>query len=98
VASNARRIPRAAKRHPLHVPIVTDVGEGVTRDVSTKGVFFKAKGGFTVGARITFSIVLGEDEGEAPLRLRCSGRVVRVETDDDEVGVAAQISSYSIEP
>lgn len=89
---------RAAERHPLTLPVATDAGEGLTRDVSTQGVYFTCKGGFQVGARITFSIMLGEEGDGAPLRLRCSGKVVRIDTVGDEVGVGAKISSYTIEP
>ena len=89
---------RVVERHPLRLAIATDKGSGVTRDVSTAGVYFTCNGGFEVGARMTFTIDLaGEGEG-SPLHLRCSGRVVRVEGTGGDMGVAVEVSTYSIEP
>lgn len=98
VSQNRHRVPRAAKRYELNLPVATDGGEGRTRDLSADGVYFTCERGFAVGSKISFSISLDSDGSDIPLRMSCSGVVIRVESNGDEVGVAAKIESYRILP
>lgn len=98
MSQGLRRAPRAAKRYPLNLPVATDGSDGRTRDLSAGGVYFTCDRGFAVGAKISFSISLDTADADLPLRMKCSGVVLRVESNGGEVGVAAKINSYSIEP
>lgn len=67
---------------------------GLTRDISTAGVFFETDSSVPVGATLRFSFVLEYADPEGPVRLRCQGEVVRVERRKGKVGVAVRFSSY----
>ena len=88
---------RIAPRFRVDVPIELGDGVGVTRDLCTSGVFFTCERGFTPGSQISFTIVLDAMNADKPLRLRCSGEVVRIESLGESVGVAATISEYTIQ-
>ena len=87
---------RLAPRFPVDLPVEFDGGVGVTRDLGASGVFFTCERGLTPGSRIDFTIVLDGLNQNRPLRLRCSGEVVRVETSGSTVGIAAKIEEYTI--
>ena len=88
---------RITPRYQLSVPVELDQGVGVTRDLGTSGVYFTCEKGFTPGSQISFTIVLDAMNAEKPLRMRCSGKVVRIETNGEAVGVAAKIDEYVIQ-
>jgi hypothetical protein len=68
---------------------------GHTRDVSAHGVFMYLETEIRVGAPIEFVMTLpAEITLSAPIRVRCSGAVVRVEKAENEQGVAVAISQY----
>ena len=67
---------------------------GVTRDVSTNGVFFETEQKMLEGSPIVFSIEL--ETGGERLMLQCEGQIVRVETHGGKRGVAAKILSSKL--
>lgn len=68
---------------------------GHTRDVSSRGVFFYVQSGIQEGAPIEFMMTLPPEITLAgPIRVRCSGKVVRVEQNGQEQGVAVAIDKY----
>ena len=93
---------REKQRFPVQLPIVItspSTGseiQGVTRDVSGKGVFFYPKSWPSGLSSIVFKMILpSEVTGTESTRVRCEGTVVRLElTAESSTGVAATIDSY----
>ncbi len=93
---------RSIRRLPLDLPIsVKFLGNGRrevtgrTRDVSARGVFMYLETEITVGAAMEFVMTLPEEITLSdPIRVRCSGSVLRVEKTESEQGVAVTIHKY----
>lgn len=93
---------RSIRRFPLDLPISVrflDNGRrevtGRTRDVSARGVFMYLETEIRVGAPIEFVMILpAEITLSDPIRVRCSGSVLRVEKTGDQQGVAVAIRKY----
>ena len=49
------------------------------------------------GTFIEFTLVLEHIDPERPVRLKCRGKIVRVEESGQKIGVAAVINSYTFE-
>ncbi len=86
-----RRMPR----YPVSLAVETEQGTGLTRDISASGIYFETEEPYSPGAPIHFTLVLEYSEPR-PLRLSCTGQVLRVDTHGDTFGVAASITSHSI--
>ncbi len=86
---------RRAVRHRLALPVELEHGGGVTRDVSASGVFFETDQSFLPGSPISFSLLFEHADPHGPVRLRCQGRVVRLEPHDGKSGVAVAFTSRS---
>jgi hypothetical protein len=76
---------RRTRRFQLELPLsITRSGSarvtlsGLTRNISSSGVLFTARGGTDLGVPIEYIIVLHR-EGSQPVRLRCMGKVLRAE-------------------
>ncbi len=66
-----------------------------TRDVSARGVYFLADAGLEEGSRFEFTLTLpAEVTLTRCVQVRCRARVVRVQVDENKVGVAAVIEQY----
>ncbi|HEY6250953.1 MAG TPA: PilZ domain-containing protein [Candidatus Angelobacter sp.] len=93
---------RRTRRFSLDLPISVrflDNGTyevtGRTRDVSSRGVFFYVNSDMKEGAAIEFVMTLPtEITLTEPIRVRCSGKVVRVDTSGKDQGVAVAIDKY----
>jgi hypothetical protein len=88
---------RLSPRFRIDLPVQLEHGTGTTRDLGTTGVYFTSRHGYEPYSKLEFTIVLDSVNADQPLRMRCSGEVVRVEVVDDLVGVAARIVEYTIE-
>ena len=91
------RSQRAAERYALSLRVQLPNGKGETRNISAGGVYFACDRGFEEGTAIEFVVEFDSAPGGSPMRLRCKGRVVRVDEMDGRVGVAAKIESQSVE-
>jgi PilZ domain len=89
---------RQAQRITVPLSVELENGKGITRDVSATGVFFVTDLSFSIGTPITLWLVLAGVDPVGPLRVRCQGRVVRVERCDGASGVAVAIASHDLEP
>jgi hypothetical protein len=87
---------RVAPRIKSDMPLDTEYGKVMTRDLSSSGVYFETDGSFTPGQPIKYSIVLEYLYPEHPVCLMCEGKIVRVQKEGDKIGVAATIDSYSV--
>jgi PilZ domain len=68
---------------------------GHTRDVSSRGVFMYLETDIRVGAAIEFIMTLPPEITLAdPIRVRCTGRVLRIDKTGHEQGVAVAIDKY----
>src|SRR5579872_750945 len=94
---------RATRRFALKLPLTVKTPKGPaevvaeTEDVSARGVFFYLDGNVQEGSTIEFTLTLPAEvtltEG---IRVKCVGRVVRVDNEQDgsQVGIAAAIEQY----
>lgn len=97
---------RSSRRFSLDLPVavkfledgtyeVTGEVTGRTRDVSSRGVFFYLNSQIREGASIEFVMTLpSEITLTDPIRIQCSGKVVRVDRSRLEQGVAVAIDKY----
>ena len=86
---------RSAPRYRLEVPVVLDEGTGVTRDISSSGIYLKTRELLVPGDCVRFSFVLEFVVPDGPLHFNCKGRVLRVEKIGDEYGVASTIDEMN---
>jgi len=82
----ARRT-RISARLPVNVNGV----RGVTRDISTTGMFIIQSIQHEMGSRVDFWLDMDTPEGK--VKLRCKGEVMRVEELDGKVGIGVKILS-----
>ena len=95
---------RATRRFALRLPVEVAHSENEsqakaaqTRDVSARGICFYVDSEITVGAAIEFTFTLPpEITLTESIRVRCKGKVVRVDdgNPDRKVAVAAVIDEY----
>jgi PilZ domain len=93
---------RSTRRFSLDLPITVKFPEssagdvvGHTRDVSSLGVFFYIDSELAEGNSIDFVMTLPpEITLSDPVRVQCSGRVVRINQAGNEKGVAVAIEKY----
>lgn len=71
-----------------------------TRDVSYRGLYFLSEARFEDGSEIDFILTLPQQMITAgDVNIRCHGRVVRIETDENgKTGIAAKIEKYEFVP
>jgi Tfp pilus assembly protein PilZ len=79
---------REGERLKLALPVQLKNGAGMTRDISTSGIFFETKSAHSIGDTIRLFLNF-EDETR-----QCEARVVRVERRNDQFGVAVELRSY----
>lgn len=91
-----RQLPRFTASYVVE----TEHGPGRAENISFSGVLFRASAfDVTPGSPLGFSIVIhSQEDPEALVRLRCYGRIVRIEVRSDGArGVAVTIDSFWIE-
>ena len=97
---------RATRRFALRLPVTVRYGENEqeqaaqTRDVSALGICFYVDSAITAGSPIDFTLTLPpEITLTESIRVRCKGRVVRVEGGTaSKMAVAAVIDEYEFLP
>jgi hypothetical protein len=94
---------RAVRRFALRLPVSVKYGEespeqaAQLRDVSARGICFYIDSAIQAGAGIEFTLTLPPDiTGTESIRVRCKGRVLRVESGNPagKMAVAAVIEEY----
>jgi len=93
---------RSTRRFSLDLPIaVKFLNDGKrefaarTRDVSSRGVFIYVDSEIMAGSPIEFVMTLPPEITLAdPIRVRCAGKVLRVDKTAQEQGVAVAIEKY----
>jgi len=93
-----RSVRRFSLELPISVKFVNNgsrVSAGHTRDVSSRGVFMYLDTEISEGAPIEFVMTLPTEVTLAePIRVRCTGKVLRVTRAEQEQGVAVAIDKY----
>jgi len=82
---------RRAQRYRLAAPVRVEGTKGITRDISTAGIFFETEQAQRIGDTIRLSI----DFPDATVH--CEGFVVRMEKLDGKFGVAVELTSYAFD-
>jgi PilZ domain len=85
---------RSAVRYPLSWPVILEDGTGMTRDISSSGVYFETDRELECGAVIDFGLVLPE-AADTPCYLSCQGEVVRVERYGPRLAMAIKFTRMS---
>lgn len=93
---------RSTRRFSLDLPIsvkFVDDGKqelaGHTRDVSSRGVYMYLQTEIRAEAPIEFVMTLPREITLAdPIRVRCTGKVLRVDKSGQEQGIAVDIQKY----
>ena len=91
---------RSTRRFALELPVkLVDQESGFmtaqTRDVSSRGVYIYLESEIAEGVPVEFVMTLPTEITLAdPIRVRCSGRVLRVEKTAERQGVAVSIDRY----
>jgi hypothetical protein len=105
--AEAQQEKRAARRFALRVPVTVNRDQtgsnevAQLRDVSARGISFFLDSAITQGSPIGFTLTLPpEITLTESIRVKCNGRVVRVENSqpDGKVSVAAVIEEYEFLP
>ena len=89
---------RQAFRFPITLPVELEQGTGVTRNISTSGVFFETDQAFSTGDPIRLTLVVEPTFPGIPTRLHCLGKIVRAERHEEKQGVGVAFTSYWFEP
>lgn len=85
---------RHEPRHKGRLPVELGAGKGTTRDFSSSGIYFETNRTFALGQPIEFNILLKRVDPEQAVRVKCQGKILRVEDNGSMMGVAAAIDSY----
>ena len=88
---------RRVLRYTVAVPVEFTHGFGTTQDVSEQGLRFVSHQRFELRQPIAFTLGFRNlTDGERTLRIRGSGRVVRLESDGVRTIVAVAVDAYSL--
>jgi hypothetical protein len=91
---------RSTRRFSLELPVTLvgsehGIATAQTRDVSSRGVYIYLDSEIAEGVPLEFVMTLPtEITLSDPIRVRCAGRVLRVEKNGDRQGVAVSIERY----
>lgn len=77
----------------MDVPVEFAGGTGVTRDLSSTGVYFTCATPMRVGARLALTIIVDDTLADRPVRMDYDGTVVRVDSVGGNVGVAVKLDA-----
>ena len=79
---------RRGQRFKLALRVQLNDGIGMTRDISTSGIFFETENAHSIGDTIRLFLNFEHET------LQCEARVVRVEPRNGQFGVAVELKSY----
>lgn len=91
--ANKSHQPAQARRTRINTQLPVNINgtQGITRDISTTGLYIVQSHLHEMGSRIEFWVDLDTPGGK--LKLCCEGEVVRVEEMDGKVGIGVKILS-----
>lgn len=80
---------RSAERLLSELPIEINGDRGTTKNISATGVYFETTASQEPGSKVNFSVEVTIN-GEK-IKMVCSGDVVRVDRNNDKVGIAVRL-------
>jgi hypothetical protein len=80
---------RRYTRFDAQLPVLIDEGQGVTRDISTNGIFIIQSDQQEMGTPINFWVQMNTSVGA--IKLRGEGEICRIEQTGDQVGLGIKI-------
>jgi hypothetical protein len=86
---------RGEERFAAAMALTLPGGKGETRNVSASGVYFVTDVRLHAGSALTFEVAFPDVAG-GPARIRCIGRVVRVDVLERGMGVGAAIDEFEL--
>lgn len=89
---------REGERIEVEVPVRLEHGQGVSRNVSTSGIYFVTDLSFAEGDVLRFTMAFHYAIPGRRMNLDCQAKVMRVEPLGDQVGVAARIVDFTWAP
>lgn len=78
-------------RIKARLPVNVDGARGVTRNISTTGMFIIQSNPYEMGSRVDFWLDMDTPEGK--VKLCCEGEVMRVEELEGKIGIGVRILS-----
>ncbi|MBU3541628.1 PilZ domain-containing protein [Polynucleobacter sp. UB-Tiil-W10] len=87
---------RAADRVQTILPVSINGIKGITRDISSSGIFLEVESPIEPGKIVEFLVTLDSPSGD--LVLSCQGEVVRSEEFEKSYGIATKILSLELLP
>jgi hypothetical protein len=94
--SNALKDRRQAERYPIALGVTLSTANGITHNVSESGVLFESDVVVAVDESIDLALIFRATRPGDPIRIRCSGNVVRVERRGSRLLVAVHLNDYPI--
>ncbi|MDT8440665.1 MAG: PilZ domain-containing protein [Desulfuromonadales bacterium] len=91
----SRQNRRSAERIQMQIPVSLNGTTGQTRDISGHGVYFTSDEMLQVGSQVMFWLELAHALPDKHVRVKCRGRVVRVDSLGQQSGIAATIERFS---
>ena len=90
---------RSAPRHRMSVPVTFPGGTGLTRDVSSSGVYFLSESSFEEGQPVSLTLTLEHSSPKGPVDVTYQGVVTRTEVHGARTGAQAlQGAAVALEP
>ena len=87
---------RGSERVKTVLPVSIDGVKGITRDVSSSGIFLEVESPIEPGKIVEFLVTLDSPGGD--LVMSCQGEVVRAEEFERSYGIATKILSLELLP
>lgn len=87
---------RREKRVAAALPVDLGGAAGVARDVSASGMFFETDASYAIGSPISLALDLDTPWGK--VMFKCQGKIVRLESRGQKVGVAVQFTGATLDP
>ena len=95
--SDEKSVPfRGSDRVKTVLPVNIDGIKGITRDVSSSGIFLELESPVEPGKIVEFLVTLDSPSGD--LVMSCQGEVVRMEEFEKSYGIATKILSLELLP
>lgn len=87
---------RQEERFDAALAVKLEQGSAVTRNVSANGIYFLTDVALEMGATVTLALDFQNFPG-GPLHVNCIARIVRIEEQGGQKGVAATIQSFEFQ-
>ena len=91
-----RKDKRREQRVAAALPVDVGGAAGIARDVSASGMFFETDASYAIGSPISLALDLDTPWGK--VMFKCQGKIVRLESRDQKVGVAVQFTGSKPDP